>query len=230
MTTDTAGVATQDVIDLLLDQHEVVKALMTRVAADRGADRDTAFAALADLLERHEQGEQTVVHPAVKQLEAREIAEERMTEEQAADKDLAELRKLGVDSPEFDAPAVAARSRRGTAQPLGPAEAPNVRQAKAEGAIAAPSECCGTGTRPFRHPGRTGTVSVRPGGDALSRALVLLAAHPAGGAASPLCSGRAMKRFAAAVVRGDRQSGARPLVGLTAVGVERGLVGGECRN
>lgn len=103
MTTDTAGAATQDVIDLLLDQHEVVKALMTRVAADRGADRDTAFAALADLLERHELGEQAVVHPAVKELEAREIAGERMTEEQAADKDLAELRKLGVDSPEFDA-------------------------------------------------------------------------------------------------------------------------------
>ena len=39
----------------------------------------------------------------------------------------------------------------------------------------------------------------------MSIALVLLAAHPAGGAASPLCSGHAKKRFAAAVVRGDRQ-------------------------
>lgn len=102
MIPDTSGRATKDVIDILIDQHEQLKVWMAQVANPAAADRAEAFEAVAELLEHHEHGEQKVIHAATRHAaQAGQLAGERMEEEQHASKALNELRKLGVDAPEF---------------------------------------------------------------------------------------------------------------------------------
>jgi hypothetical protein len=99
---DTSGKSTQDVVDLLLEQHEQVKMLMARVADGAPGDRAASFEALADLLERHETAEQEIVHAATKDAaHAPGVADQRVAEEEKADSAMATLKECGVDHPDF---------------------------------------------------------------------------------------------------------------------------------
>jgi len=53
----------QDVVDLLLSQHNEVKALFARVKSSTGEAKRDAFQELVRLLAVHESAEEQVVHP-----------------------------------------------------------------------------------------------------------------------------------------------------------------------
>lgn len=55
-----------DVVDVLLSQHEQLRQLLADVLAAPGDDQKRLFGELADVLSAHEHGEQIVVHPAVR--------------------------------------------------------------------------------------------------------------------------------------------------------------------
>jgi hemerythrin superfamily protein len=91
-----------DVVDVLLGQHEQVKALFSKIAAASEPDRQALFTALTQLLHVHESGEQQVVHPALRTGgDDDKVVAARLAEEKEADAVIAELTSLGVDHPEF---------------------------------------------------------------------------------------------------------------------------------
>lgn len=96
--------ATDDVIALLRVQHELIKQRLQRVADSHGADRELAFNELCDLMEMHERAEQLVVHPVTRGATATgaAVAADLSDEEQAADGEIAQLRQLDPNSPDFD--------------------------------------------------------------------------------------------------------------------------------
>jgi len=87
---------TTDVIDLLLEQHERVRAQFIHLLAATGQEKIELFAQLVEMLQRHEKAEQQIVHPA-----AGNVAE-ILDEERDADRAIAELIALGADDPSFD--------------------------------------------------------------------------------------------------------------------------------
>lgn len=94
---------TGDVIDVLLEQHGLVKEMFGRVHAATGDDKGKLFDDLVYLLETHETGEQQTVHAVMRDqvTDGGEIAEARMAEESEADQALAKLKALGVAGPGF---------------------------------------------------------------------------------------------------------------------------------
>ncbi|SDY91305.1 Hemerythrin HHE cation binding domain-containing protein [Micromonospora pattaloongensis] len=100
----TAG--KQDVVELLLDQHNQIKSLFSRVATEpQGAQKRELFEQLVHLLAVHETAEEEVVHPyARRKIEAGEqVVERRQHEEDKAKRELAALYDMGVDHPDFNA-------------------------------------------------------------------------------------------------------------------------------
>ncbi|HEX6873133.1 MAG TPA: hemerythrin domain-containing protein [Micromonosporaceae bacterium] len=95
----------RDVIDLLLEQHDQIKALFAEVAAARGPEKQELFEDLVRLLAVHETAEEEVVHPTARRRldDGDEIIEMRLQEEEEAKQLLADLYDLGVDEPSFDA-------------------------------------------------------------------------------------------------------------------------------
>jgi hemerythrin superfamily protein len=95
----------QDVVELLLDQHNQIKALLARITSAKGTDKRDAFEDLVRLLAVHESAEEEIVHPsALKTIDGGDqIVRARRREEDEAKHVLAELYELGVDHPEFDA-------------------------------------------------------------------------------------------------------------------------------
>ncbi|MEV4754879.1 hemerythrin domain-containing protein [Micromonospora sp. NPDC049559] len=100
----TTGVE-QDVLDLLLDQHNRLRSLLWRLSDGPGARRRELFETLVGLLAAHEVAEEVVVHPTAQRAiaDGAELVEARKQEEERARRDLAELYELGVDHPDFDA-------------------------------------------------------------------------------------------------------------------------------
>ncbi|WP_432843517.1 hemerythrin domain-containing protein [Dactylosporangium sp. CA-092794] len=92
----------QDVIDLLLAQHNQVKALFAEVKGARGDARRDAFQRLVRLLAVHESAEEQVVHPVARNDAGDAVVDARLQEESEAKHALSELYDLGVDAPEFD--------------------------------------------------------------------------------------------------------------------------------
>jgi hemerythrin superfamily protein len=94
----------QTVIDLLLEQHQQIRQLFTKVSNATGEAKRNAFDDLVRLLAVHESAEEQIVHPvARKQGDAAEaVVQARLDEEDEAKKALADLYDLGVDHPEFD--------------------------------------------------------------------------------------------------------------------------------
>ena len=92
----------QDVIELLLNQHNEIKALFARVKAASGDQKQQAFQELVRLLAVHESAEEQVVHPAARSRAGDEVVEARLHEEDEAKHELSELYDLGTDSDEFD--------------------------------------------------------------------------------------------------------------------------------
>jgi Hemerythrin HHE cation binding domain len=95
-----------DIVDLLLDQHQQLHRLCTQVQAATGADRKLLFADLTALVHRHELGEQTVVHPVTRDHTKRDgdaVATICAAQEEHAGRAIAPLADLGVDHPSFPA-------------------------------------------------------------------------------------------------------------------------------
>lgn len=99
----------QDVVDLLLEQHNEIKSLFTRVASARGGKKRELFEDLVRLLAVHETAEEEVVHPmARKEIDGGDqIVDRRLEEESEAKQALADLYDLGVDHDDFDSRLVA---------------------------------------------------------------------------------------------------------------------------
>jgi hemerythrin superfamily protein len=98
MTTDQ-----QDVVQMLIDQHETVKQTFTKVLGETGEARKQMFEELADLIHTHELSEQQVIHPLTRTADQGErIVADRLREEAEADQIIAELRGLSADDPTFE--------------------------------------------------------------------------------------------------------------------------------
>ncbi|GAB3651599.1 hemerythrin domain-containing protein [Glycomyces tarimensis] len=94
----------EDVIELLLGQHQLIRELFVEVQSHTGERRREAFGRLVRLLAVHETAEEEVVHPlARRKIDAGEqIVEERLHEEHEAKEVLARLEDMDFDSVEFD--------------------------------------------------------------------------------------------------------------------------------
>ncbi|GAA1823689.1 hemerythrin domain-containing protein [Planosporangium flavigriseum] len=94
----------QDVVELLVDQHNQIRRLFSEMDGAQGDRKREVFEDLVRLLAIHETAEEEVVHPvAGRRIEGgQKIVEERLHEEDQAKHMLAELYDLGPDKPEFD--------------------------------------------------------------------------------------------------------------------------------
>ena len=93
-----------DIVNVLLAQHEHIKETFTRLQVASGDAKKQLFANLTDLLHIHETGEQQVVHPVTRTStpDGQQVATARIDEETAADQEIAELKGLGIEHPQFD--------------------------------------------------------------------------------------------------------------------------------
>lgn len=94
-----------DVVDVLITQHRHILRTFDRVTRAHSATaRREAFAALVELLHRHEKSEQTVVHAAMRRAggATAQAAEEREAEERQADRLIANIASRGVKDRDFD--------------------------------------------------------------------------------------------------------------------------------
>jgi hemerythrin superfamily protein len=95
--------STQDVVDYLTTQHDLIKAMFDEVLPVTGEEREKAFHALRRMLAVHETAEEEIVHPRARQAldGGEDVVKARLREEHEAKQDLTELEKLDVDSPLF---------------------------------------------------------------------------------------------------------------------------------
>lgn len=94
---------TQDVVDLLTEQHAHIRDLFTKVGQARSAaTRQEAFEELRRFLAVHETAEALVSHPAARMAgDDGGIVDARMAEEDHAKQMLADLDSLDVEDPSF---------------------------------------------------------------------------------------------------------------------------------
>src|SRR5688572_23382599 len=93
-----------DVVDLLLDQHRVIRELCDQVSAATVEGREQPFRELLRLLAVHEAVEEELVHPYVKRRVegAKEAVAERVEEEREVNRMLVALDSLGPTNPGFE--------------------------------------------------------------------------------------------------------------------------------
>lgn len=93
-----------DVVDLLLDQHRVIRELCEEISTATAADRERPFRSLLRLLAVHEAVEEELVHPYVKRrVDGAEAAvAERVEEEREVNRMLVALDTLGPTNPGFE--------------------------------------------------------------------------------------------------------------------------------
>jgi hemerythrin superfamily protein len=93
-----------DVVELLLDQHRVIRELCEEVSSASGADREQPFRSLLRLLAVHEAVEEELVHPYVKRRVdgATAAVAERVEEEREVNRMLFALDALGPTNPGFE--------------------------------------------------------------------------------------------------------------------------------
>lgn len=93
----------QDVVELLMAQHNRIKQLLQQVQDAAPEAKQEPFDELVRLLAVHEVAEEEVVHPASRRVFVNdEIVEARLHEEAEAKKELSALYDLGVGHREFD--------------------------------------------------------------------------------------------------------------------------------
>jgi hemerythrin superfamily protein len=94
----------RDVLDLLTEQHRVVRDLMSTIATGPSSERAEPFEMLARLLAVHETAEEEVVHPRIRRIgdTASDLVQTRLDEESASKKVLADLEKMDPTSSEFE--------------------------------------------------------------------------------------------------------------------------------
>jgi hemerythrin superfamily protein len=93
-----------DVVDLLLDQHRLIRELCDEISSAAVADREEPFRSLLRLLAVHEAVEEELVHPYVKRRVdgAKAEVDARVEEEREVNKMLAALDSLGPTNPGFE--------------------------------------------------------------------------------------------------------------------------------
>lgn len=91
-----------DVIAILLEQHARIRELFSHVRSAEGEHKKQTFDELRALLAAHETGEEMVVRPVTLQTAGKAVSDARNREEADANRVLAELEKLDVDTVEFD--------------------------------------------------------------------------------------------------------------------------------
>jgi len=94
----------RDVIEILIDQHDVVRDLMSRIMICPSDERAEPFEMLARLLAVHETAEEEVVHPRIRRISdaADALVQDRLDEETAAKNILADLESMDVKSSDFE--------------------------------------------------------------------------------------------------------------------------------
>lgn len=91
-----------DVIRILLEQHAEVRRLLGELTSgSTTVDRQATFDRLRTMLAVHETAEELIVRPVSAKVAGKQVADARDQEEHEANKVLAELEKLDVDSAEF---------------------------------------------------------------------------------------------------------------------------------
>jgi len=91
----------EDVIEILLRQHERIREGFIQVKAATGAQRRRRFAELRALLVAHETAEEMVLRPVSAQVAGTHVADARNAEEKAANEVLARLDDLDPTGEEF---------------------------------------------------------------------------------------------------------------------------------
>jgi hemerythrin superfamily protein len=91
----------QDVVDILIAQHQQVKTLFSTLRNLRGETATEPFDELRRMLAVHETAEEEIVYPALRAQGADDIVQARLAEEDEAKKVLAELEKMGTSAPQF---------------------------------------------------------------------------------------------------------------------------------
>ncbi len=93
-----------DVVDLLLDQHRVIRELCEEVSSAPVAEREQPFRSLLRLLAVHEAVEEELVHPYVKRRVdgAKDAVADRVEEEREVNRMLVALDALGPTNPGFE--------------------------------------------------------------------------------------------------------------------------------
>lgn len=97
------GLPKPDVVDLLVEQHMLIRAHFMKVLATNGAARQEAFEELTRLLAVHETAEEQVVHPALRAAmpDGQGIVDARLDEERQAKELLQKLDGVDADDEEF---------------------------------------------------------------------------------------------------------------------------------
>jgi len=86
---------------MLTEQHRRIKTLMETVVVCEGVPRQDAFSELCRFLAAHEAAEEEGIHFPARELAEDEVVDQRIEEEDEAGQAIAELERLGTDSPEF---------------------------------------------------------------------------------------------------------------------------------
>jgi hemerythrin superfamily protein len=98
--------SSNDIVDVLLDQHAQIRGLLEEVSTAVGAQaRRGPFEALVRLLAVHEAAEEQVLHPVARLRlpEGDQVADARIAEEEESKRLLAQLERLGTDHDDFGA-------------------------------------------------------------------------------------------------------------------------------
>lgn len=90
-----------NVVSILYEQHAQLRDQFALVPDLRGKPRRAAFDMLREMLARHEAAEAQVLRPLTEKLTPAAESRARNDEERAAARELADLERLDVDSPEF---------------------------------------------------------------------------------------------------------------------------------
>ncbi len=93
-----------DVVDLLLRQHQLVRQYFSEVENSAGEERREAFDRLRRLLAVHETAEEEVVHPMARRAlpDGDQLIDSRLNEEHHAKQILEDLDATGADSVDFE--------------------------------------------------------------------------------------------------------------------------------
>ncbi len=94
----------KDAVDVLLAQHERIKAMFSEVSSAGGKQKQDLFEDLVRLLAVHEAAEEELVHPLSRRDNAagEAVVDARLAEEQQAKRELADLYDIGTADPRFD--------------------------------------------------------------------------------------------------------------------------------
>ena len=95
--------ATQDIVDALIDDHNEFRALFARLDSTPAGGREDLFREIVSELARHEAAEEAVVHPAARDAAGNggTVVDAVLEEESRAEKLMADMEKMDPESDEF---------------------------------------------------------------------------------------------------------------------------------